>query len=121
MAIFNALKTQGYTGSYFRLAVWVRRLRQEITEEPNRNAFVPLLFAQGEAFQFDWSCEYVWIGGLRRRLEVAHSKLAYSRAFWMVAYFKKKPRDAVRCPYPLVYRVRWCPAERYLRQHEDRS
>jgi len=89
MAIFNALKTQGYTGSYVRLAVWVRRLRQEITEEPNRNAFVPLLIAQGEAFQFDWSCEYVWIGGLRRRLEVAHSKLAYSRAFWMVAYFKQ--------------------------------
>ena len=29
----------------------------------------------GEAFQFDWSCEYAFIGGLRRRLEVVHIKL----------------------------------------------
>lgn len=37
-------------------------------------------------FQFDWSCEYAVIGGLRKRLEVAHIKLAASRAFWLVAY-----------------------------------
>ena len=30
-------------------------------------------------FQFDWSCEYTFIGGLRRRLEVAHIKLCASR------------------------------------------
>jgi DNA replication protein DnaC len=47
---------------------------------------VPLSFGLGEAFQFDWSCEYVFVGGLRRRLEVAHVKLAASRAFWMGAY-----------------------------------
>jgi transposase len=41
----------------------------------------------GEAFQFDWSYEYVVIAGLRRRLEVAHTKLAASRAFVLVAYF----------------------------------
>ena len=69
MMMFNELKAQGYAGSYVRLAVWVRKLRQEIAEEPNRTAFVPMLFAHGEAFQFDWSCEYVWIAGLRRRLE----------------------------------------------------
>jgi hypothetical protein len=37
---------------------------------------VPLTFALGEAFQFDWSCEYAFVGGLRKRLEVAHTKLA---------------------------------------------
>lgn len=63
------------------------KLRQEITDAPDRKAFVPMFFAHGEAFQFDWSCEYVWIAGLRRRLEVSHCKLASSRAFWMVAYF----------------------------------
>ena len=87
--MFDELKAQGYAGSYVRLAVWVRKLRQEVAKEPNRAAFVPMLFAHGEAFQFDWSCEYVWIGGLRRRLEVAHCKLASSRAFWMVGYFKQ--------------------------------
>jgi transposase len=43
-------------------------------------------FAPGEAFQFDWSCEYATIGGIRRRLEVAHIKLAHSRVFLVVAY-----------------------------------
>jgi hypothetical protein len=47
---------------------------------------VPLKFALGEAFQFDWSTEYAFVGGLRRRLEVAHTKLCASRAFWLVAY-----------------------------------
>src|SRR5690606_28073610 len=85
--MFEALRAQGYTGSYMRVAVRVRQLRQEISEAPGRSAFVPLTFAHGEAFQFDWSCEYAWIGGLRRRLEVAHCKLASSRAFWLAAYF----------------------------------
>lgn len=40
-----------------------------------------LAFEPGEAFQFDWSCEYAVIGGLRRRLDVAHVKLNASRAF----------------------------------------
>lgn len=47
---------------------------------------MPLKFALGEAFQFDWSTEYAFVGGLRRRLEVAHTKLCASRAFWLVAY-----------------------------------
>jgi hypothetical protein len=51
-----------------------------------RPAFVPLLFAPGEAFQFDWSCKYAFIAGQRTRLDVAHVKLACSRAFWLVAY-----------------------------------
>ena len=51
--------------------------------------FVPLSFELGEAFQFDWSCEYLFIGGLRRRLEVAHTKLAASRAFCLVAYYSQ--------------------------------
>ncbi len=86
-AMFLAIKEQGFTGSYVRVAVYVRRLRAEINAAPNKSAFVPLSFAHGEAFQFDWSCEYAWIGGLRRRLEVAHCKLASSRAFWLVAYY----------------------------------
>ena len=85
--MFQAIQAQGYPGSYVRVAIHVRKLRQEISDAPNRSAFVPLTFVHGEAFQFDWSCEYAWIGGLRRRLEVAHCKLASSRAFWLVAYF----------------------------------
>lgn len=85
-AMFEAIKASGYAGSYPRVSVYVRKLKQVISDCPHRKAFVPLRFAHGEAFQFDWSCEYAWIGGLRRRLEVSHCKLACSRAFWLVAY-----------------------------------
>ncbi len=49
-------------------------------------AFVPLTFALGEAFQFDWSEEGLLVGGIYRRMQVAHLKLCASRAFWLVAY-----------------------------------
>ena len=84
--MFQALQAQGYTGGYGRVCAYVRRWREQQSMAPKGSAFVPLSFAFGEAFQFDWSCEYVFVGGLRRRLEVAHTKLAASRAFWLVAY-----------------------------------
>lgn len=84
--LFNLLQAQGYPGGYGRVAEFARRWREEELAAPKRKAFVPLQFALGEAFQFDWSCECAVIGGLRKRLEVAHIKLVVSRAFWPVAY-----------------------------------
>jgi len=86
IALFQAIRSQGYAGGYGRVCAFVRRWRVEETGAPKRAAYVPLAFELGEAFQFDWSCEYAFVGGLRRRLEVAHTKLAASRAFWLVAY-----------------------------------
>ena len=85
-ALFEQIRALGYTGSYPRVVVWVRRWRERQASEPRRAAFVPMSFELGDAFQFDWSCEYVFVAGLRRRLEVAHTKLAASRAFWLTAY-----------------------------------
>lgn len=85
-ALFEQIRALGYGGSYQRVVVWVRRWREQQANAPRRAAFVPMSFELGDAFQFDWSCEYVFVGGLRRRLEVAHTKLASSRAFWLTAY-----------------------------------
>ena len=60
--MFEAIKALGYPGSYVRACVRVRKLRQELGDAPHRSAFVPLTFGHGEAFQFDWSCEYAWMG-----------------------------------------------------------
>ena len=49
-------------------------------------AFVPLKFDLGEAFQFDWSEEGLVVGGIFYKVQVAHTKLCASRAFWLVAY-----------------------------------
>jgi transposase len=84
--MFNEIRAIGYPGSYNRVAAFVKRWRENGGGQAKRQAYVPLKFAPGEAFQFDWSCEYATIAGMRRRLELAHVKLACSRAFWLVAY-----------------------------------
>lgn len=43
-------------------------------------------FEPGEAFQFDWSEDWAVIGNERTKLQVAHTKLSYSRAFIVRAY-----------------------------------
>ena len=84
--LFQLIQAQGYPGGYARVALFVKSWRAVGGATTSRQAFILLRFAPGEAFQFDWSCEYALIAGLRRRLEVAHIKLAHSRAFLMVAY-----------------------------------
>lgn len=56
----------GYDGSYDRVAAFARDWRQrerERTHHASRGAFVPLVFAPGEAFQFDWSDDCMDAGG----------------------------------------------------------
>ncbi|WP_165093054.1 IS21 family transposase [Caballeronia sp. SBC2] len=84
--MYEDLRAAGYDGSYGRICAFIRAW-SEAKEQSPRGAFVPMAFEYGEAFQFDWSCEYVFVGGLRKRLEVAHLKLTASRAFWLVAYY----------------------------------
>jgi len=50
------------------------------------NAYVPLKFELGEAFQFDWSEEHLVIGGVWRKILASHLKLCASRAFVLSAY-----------------------------------
>ena len=79
----------GYEGSYGRVAAFVREWKsdlQRVQHTSGRGVFVPLLFQAGEAFQFDWSEDWAILCGVRTRLQVAHFKLAHSRAFIVRAY-----------------------------------
>ena len=79
----------GYDGSYERVAAFVREWkgeRQRAYQTTDRGTFVPLVFAPGEAFQFDWSEDWAYVGGERIKLQVAHIKLSHSRAFLVRAY-----------------------------------
>ena len=87
--MFEALRAQGYSGSRGPVYAFAQRWQQEQGNAARGAGLVPLSFELGEVFQFDWSCEYLFIGGLRRRLEVAHTKLASSRAFCLVAYYSQ--------------------------------
>jgi len=83
------LAALGYDGSYSRVAAFARawradRLREQ--QSSGRGTFVPLVFQPGEAFQFDWSEDWAVLGGERTKLQVAHFKLSYSRAFILRSY-----------------------------------
>ena len=83
------LMSLGYEGSYGRVAAFARAWKEERQRQmqtSGRGTFVPLAFEPGEAFQFDWSEDWAVIGGERTKLQVAHFKLSYSRAFIVRAY-----------------------------------
>ena len=87
--LYQDLVSIGFTGSYDRVAAFARIWRQhqkEAQRTASKNTFIPLQFAPGEAFQFDWSEDYVVINGVNTKLQVAHLKLSYSRAFILRAY-----------------------------------
>jgi len=85
-ALTAQIRQHGYAGGYTRVADFIREWRQNSGRALANRAFVPLKFELGEAFQFDWSEEGLVVGGIYRRLQVAHLKLCASRAFWLVAY-----------------------------------
>ncbi len=79
----------GFDGAYGRVAAFVRAWKAERQLEQQtsgRGTFVPLVFAPGEAFQFDWSEDWAMIAGKLTKLQAAHTKLAHSRAFIVRAY-----------------------------------
>lgn len=87
--MFQDLQALGYSGSYSRVAAFVRlsQTQRHLAEQTTaKGVFVPLVFAAGEAFQFDWSEDWAVIGGIRTRLQVAHFKLSHSKAFYLRAY-----------------------------------
>ena len=80
--LYVRLRQLCYCGSDDRVCAFARRWRraqQEAARTVGRGVFVPLVFAPGDAFQFDWSEDWAMIDGERIKLQVAHAKLCYSR------------------------------------------
>jgi len=87
--LYRDLVKLGFTGSYDRVAAFAKRWRQEqqeLAKAAGHGTFIPLTFAPGEAFQFDWSEDWAVIAGVRTKLQIAHFKLSHSRAFFLRAY-----------------------------------
>jgi transposase len=85
-ALFAQIKLAGYLGGYSAVTDFIRAWRRQEGLAATANAFIPLAFDLGEAYQFDWSDEGMVVGGIYYRVQVAHMKLCASRAFWLVAY-----------------------------------
>jgi transposase len=83
--VFEVLRGLGYEGGYDTVRRYARtwgRNRASATAD----AYVPLSFAPGEAYQFDWSHEVVLINGTTVTVKVAHLRLCHSRMLFVRAY-----------------------------------
>ena len=83
--VFEDLRGLGYQGGYDAVGRYdqARRRRQGTGSS---DAFVPLSFAPGEAYQFDWSHEIVVLGGATTEIKVAQVRLCHSRMLFVRAY-----------------------------------
>ena len=83
--IFEELRGLGYEGGYDAVRRYARGWRRERSAVTS-DAYVPLSFAPGEAYQFDWSHEIVLINGTTVMVKVAHVRLCHSRMLFVRAY-----------------------------------
>jgi transposase len=88
--ILEEFRGCGYAGGYDVVRRYARgweRGRSTTSSE----AYVPLRFAPGEAYQFDWSHEVVLINGATVTIKVAHMQLCHSRMPFLRAYPRETP------------------------------
>jgi transposase len=83
--IFEDLRGRGYEGGYDAVRRYARRWAKE-RGQATATAYVPLTFAPGEAYQFDWSHEIVLLSGVTVTVKVAHVRLCHSRMLFVRAY-----------------------------------
>ena len=86
--LFEELRGRGYDGAHDSVHRFTRVWREEQARVPQR-AYVPLSFAPGEAYQFDWSHETITLSGLPLVIKAAHMKLSHSRMPFVRAYFRE--------------------------------
>ena len=83
--VFEELRGLGYDGGYDAVRRYARGWQRERSSS-TADAYVPLSFAPGEAYQFDWSHEVVLINGTTVIVKVAHVRLCHSRMMFARAY-----------------------------------
>jgi transposase len=87
--VFEALRGDGFEGGYDAVRRYARQWQRN-RATASAGAYVPLSFAPGEAYQFDWSHEIVLINGTTVTVKVAHVRLCHSRMLFVRAY----PRES---------------------------
>src|SRR5215203_3101993 len=98
--IFEELRGLGYEGGYDAVRRYARSWRKERVLA-SVEAFVPLTFEPGEAYQFDWSHEIVLINGTTVTVKVAHLRLCHSRMLFVRAY----PRETQEIVFDAQHRA----------------
>src|SRR6202046_5494649 len=83
--LFEELQGLGYDGGYDAVRRYARSWSRDHASQ-TAAAYVPLPFAPGEAYQFDWSHEIVVMSGVTVTVKVAHVRLCHSRMMFVRTY-----------------------------------
>jgi len=86
--IFELLQVSGYEGSYSSVGRYIASWNKRASSGRGV-ACIPLYFAPGEAYQFDWSSEKVLLNGEIVSVKVAHFILCYSRKRFVYVYMNE--------------------------------
>ena len=86
--LFEELRGRGYDGAHDSVHRFVKAWRDERARIPAQ-AYVPMSFAPGEAYQFDWSHEAIAMCGLPLTVKAAHMKLSHSRMPFVRVYYRE--------------------------------
>src|SRR5258708_2007476 len=85
--LFEELRGRGYDGAHDSVHRFVKAWRDERIRVPV-HAYVPMSFAPGEAYQFDWSYETITLQNLPLTVKAAHMKLSHSRMPFVRVYLR---------------------------------
>ena len=94
LRIHEDLASLGYEGGYDAVRRYARAWRRRWRLLSPSQAFVPLSFDPGEAYQFDWSHEYARLSGVTTRVKAAHMRLCHSR-MQLVQIFPRESQEMV--------------------------
>ena len=127
LRIYEDLAAQGYEGGYDAVRRYAKAWRRRRRLLAPSEAYVPLSFDPGEAYQFDWSHEYARLSGATTRVKAAHMRLCYSR-MQLVQIFPRESQEmvfvvrsarvAARRPRALLPLLRRGLPAGHLRQHD---
>jgi transposase len=86
--LFEEQRGRGYDGAHDSVHRFVKGWRADRARTPAQ-AFIPLRFDPGEAYQFDWSHEGIELHSLPLTIKLAQMRLSYSRMPIVRAYFRE--------------------------------
>ena len=115
--LFEELRGRGYVGGYDAVRRYAGRWSKE-RGHSTAEAYVPLTFAPGEAYQFDWSHEIVLLNGVTVTVKAAHVRLCQSRMLFVRAY-PRETQEMVFDAHDRAFALQGHLRARHLRQHED--
>ena len=93
-APYAEIRAAGYDGGYTGVTDFIRAWRQGEGQGAAVNAFIPLAFELGEAYQFDWSEEGLVVDGILPGAGLAHEAVRLAGVL-AGGLPQPGPRDAV--------------------------